>query len=184
MVVQMLFAGHETTTNLIATGLLDLLRNRGEWEQLVSDPSLTPAAVEELMRFVSPVQFVSRVASKDFMLRSAHVSEGQTVILLIASAHRDPAAFNQPNRLDIHRADAGHQLGFGFGPHFCLGAALARLEAETVLETLSRRFPEMRLDDEEATFHGGAMLRHLKSLWVDFGPERSAGGRGSQGETD
>lgn len=171
--VQLLFAGHETTTNLLGTGLRDLLACRDQWELLVADPGRAPDAVEELMRFVSPTQFVSRLATRDVRVAGATVPAGTTVIPMLAAAHRDPAVFPDPDRLDIGRAESRQHLGFGFGPHFCLGAALARLEAEIVFGELARRFPEAELAETEIEWTGGAMLRHLTRLPLRLGPERA-----------
>jgi cytochrome P450 len=170
--VQILFAGHETTMNLIGTGLLELLRHRDQWTLLVGDPARVPDAVEELMRFVSPTLFVTRVARESISLDGTRVEPGQTVLLMLGAANRDADVFDDPDRLDITRAGSKRQLGFGFGSHHCLGAALARLEAQTVFRELAVRHPEIELADEPLTWAGGAMLRHLTELPVILGPYR------------
>jgi cytochrome P450 len=172
--VQILFAGHETTTTLIASGMLELLRRPEQWVALADDPALIPAAIEELLRIVSPAQFVSRVALQDVEIDAVGIPAGQTVVAVLAAANRDPSVFDDPDALDIRRADAGRHLAFGFGPHFCLGAALARLEARVVLETLPRRYPAASLLETEFEWTGGAMLRHLVRLPVHLGAARNA----------
>ncbi|HEY4279623.1 MAG TPA: cytochrome P450 [Conexibacter sp.] len=172
MFVVLLFAGHETTTNLIGNGLLELLRNRDQWERLCADPSLAPRATEELLRYVSPVQWLGRVALQDFEIAGEQVSEGQTIFPVLAAANRDPAAFNDPERLDITRPDARNHLALGFGPHFCLGNALARLEGAIVFRALAERYPDAELVDEHPGWRGNAMLRGLQSLPLRFGARR------------
>lgn len=170
--VQILFAGHETTTNLIGTGLLELLRHREQWQMLVDDPALVDRAVEELMRFTSPALFVSRVALTDIEIDGTQIVPGQTVLLVIGAAHRDAAVFADPDRLDVRRPESNRQLGFGFGRHFCLGAPLARLEAKVALREIVTRYPQATLGGESLTWTGGAMLRHLVALPVRFGARR------------
>jgi cytochrome P450 len=171
MFVILLFAGHETTTNLIGIGLLELLRHRDQWERLVADPSLAPQATEELLRWVSPVQWLGRVALEDFEVAGEQVSKGQTVFPLLAAANRDPRAFADPERLDITRPDARNHLALGFGPHFCLGNALARMEGAVVFRTLAERYPDLELLDPDPRWRGHAMLRGLVELPVRFGAD-------------
>ncbi len=170
--VQILFAGHETTMNLIGNGLLSLLRHRDQWDLLVSDPGRIPDAVEELMRFVSPALFVTRVARDRLSLDGTRIEPGQTILLVLGAANRDPDVFDDPDRLDVTRAESKRQLGFGFGRHHCLGAALARLEAQTVFRELTIQHPDAELADRPLTWAGGAMLRHLTELPVILGPQR------------
>jgi cytochrome P450 len=173
MFVFLLFAGHETTTNLIATGLLDLLRHPPQWRRLCSDPDgVAPAAVEELLRYSSPVQLIQRVAVERVAYGDVIIEPGRHVIGLLGSANRDPAAFERPDVLDIDRADRTGHLGLGFGPHFCLGASLARLEGQVALATLARRFPDLELAAApgELVWGGNAMLRSLETLPVSLGP--------------
>lgn len=168
--VQILFAGHETTMNLIGTGLLSLLSNRDQWERLVEDPVRIPDAVEELMRYVSPALFVTRVARMATTIDGVDIRPGQSVLLVLGAANRDPDVFADPDRLDVLRPEAGRQLGFGLGRHHCLGAALARLEAQVVLRALVTDHPEVRLASSAAKrWAGGAMLRHLVELPVVLG---------------
>ena len=161
----LLVAGNETTTNLIGNGMLALLRNPGELERLRTDPALIPSAVEELLRFDSPVQTDFRGALEDCEVNGAPVRRGESVVLLIGSANRDPAVFEEPDRLDVGRSGSSH-ISFGRGIHHCIGAPLARLEGRIVLEALLERFSSMRLLDERPAYRGGVVLRGLESLPV------------------
>jgi cytochrome P450 len=140
-------AGHETTTNLIANAVLALLRNPAERRRLQDDPSLIASAVEEFLRYDSPVQMTDRVVTADCDVAGHPVRKGTIVALLLGAANRDPLRFPDPDRLDIGRQD-NHHLSFGHGAHFCLGAALARVEAQIAIAALLRRFPD--LDGERA----------------------------------
>lgn len=173
MFVFLLFAGHETTTNLIATGIFELLRRPEQWDTLRRDPAgVAPIAVEEVMRFASPVQLIQRIAARDVEVGGVQIVKGQHVIGLIGSANRDSEVFEAPDELDLSRAGGGKHIGFGFGPHFCLGAALARLEGEVAFARLASRFPDMRLaeDPETLRWGGNAMLRSLEALPVRLEP--------------
>ena len=161
----LLVAGNETTTNLIGNGMLALLRNPEELERLRTDPSLIPAAVEELLRFDSPVQTDFRGALEDCEVNGAPVRRGENVVLLVGSANRDPAVFEEPDRLDVGRSGSSH-ISFGRGIHHCIGAPLARLEGRIVLEVLLERFASMRLLAERPRYRGGVVLRGLESLPV------------------
>ncbi|MCY4453676.1 MAG: cytochrome P450 [Immundisolibacterales bacterium] len=161
----LLVAGNETTTNLIGNGMLALLRNPDELERLRTDPSLIPSAVEELLRFDSPVQTDFRGALEDCEVNGAPVRRGENVVLLIGSANRDPAVFEEPDRLDVGRSGSSH-ISFGRGIHHCIGAPLARLEGRIVLEVLLERFSSLRLLDERPAYRGGVVLRGLESLPV------------------
>jgi len=176
MFIVLLFAGHETTSNLLGIGLYELLRHPDQWAALVRDPRRIPDAVEELLRFVSPAQWLMRHAVQDVTIAAERIESGRTVIPLIASANRDPLVFANPDSLDIGRSDARRHLTFGFGRHFCLGNALARLEAATLLATMVRRFPDTQLavDHHPVRWGGNAMLRRLVSLPVRLGAERAA----------
>ena len=158
-----LVAGNETTTNLIGNGLLALLRHPDQIERLRADPGLIPSAVEELLRFDSPVQTDFRGALKDCEVNGFPVRRGQAVITLLGAANRDPAAFEEPDRLDVGR-DGGSHLSFGRGIHHCLGAPLARLEGRIVFETLLERFASMRLLTKRPAFRNSVVLRGLESL--------------------
>jgi cytochrome P450 len=149
----LLVAGHETTVNLIANGTLALLRHPDQLQRLRQEPSLARSAVEELLRYDPPVQMTGRVA----------LEKGAFALLLLASANRDPAAFPEPDRLDLGRID-NHHLSFGFGTHFCLGAPLARLEGEVVLTTLVRRCPDLALATDTPRYKENLILRGLEAL--------------------
>jgi cytochrome P450 len=165
--VLLLNAGHETTTNLIGNGAWALLRFPEQKRRLREDPSLANTAVEELLRFDSPVQFTSRALKEDVTVGGKALKAGQMVLLLLGAANRDPAQFADPDRLDVGRQDNKH-VAFGMGPHFCLGAPLARLEGRIVLQTLLRRLPGLRLDGPEPAYRDNFNLRGLKALKVAF----------------
>jgi cytochrome P450 len=166
MCIVLLFAGHETTTNLIATGTRELLRHPDQWRALTAAPERATAAVEELLRWVSPIQWNPRQAAVDTELEGHRVEAGQDVVVVLAAANRDPDVFERADILDIARADAGRHLAFGFGSHFCLGASLARLEGRIALGTLATRFPRMELATHAFQWEGTANLRRLSRLPV------------------
>lgn len=155
-------AGHETTTNLIGNGVRALLDHPGELDRLRRDPGLIRPAVEELLRFDSPVQVTSRVPTEDVELDGEVLAAGVEVNVLIGAANRDPEIFPEPDRLLLDRRDNRH-LSFGFGVHFCLGAPLARLEGEVAIATLSKRFPNLALAGEPKR-RAGFVLRGYDSL--------------------
>ncbi|MBV2366373.1 cytochrome P450 [Streptomonospora nanhaiensis] len=141
----LLIAGFETTVNLIGNGVAALLRHRGEWERLCADPGgLAPGAVEEVLRFDSPVQVTGRYPHRDIEVGGLAVPRGTPVILLLGAAGRDPEVFPEPDRFDITRANAAEHLAFSAGAHYCLGAPLARLEGEIALRALAERLPGLR----------------------------------------
>jgi len=146
-VVLLFVAGHETTTNLIGNGTVALLHQRDQWDRLVADPTLAPGAVEEVLRFDGPVHLTARTATAETTIGDVVVEPGQGLVTLLAAANRDPARFPDPDRLDITRADA-HHLTFSQGAHYCLGAALARLEGQEVFKALVQRFPTLELREE------------------------------------
>lgn len=140
----LLAAGHETTTHLIGNGLLLLLRHPEQMRRLCAEPSLLPGAVEEMLRRESVVQWTSRIALRDIDWGDGiTIGAGEFVYVGLGAANRDPSRFPEPERFDVARENAGRHLAFGFGPHFCLGAALARMEAETALGALLSRFPDL-----------------------------------------
>jgi cytochrome P450 len=172
MYLLILFGGSETTTNLLGNGFLALQRHRDQWDLLVEDPSLVRGAVEELIRYDSPHHYLPRVVEQDFRLHDVDLQAGQTAIVVMGAANRDAAVFDDPDRLDVRRPNRADHLSFAFGAHYCLGAALARLEGEIVFSTLVQRFPEARLLDDDPTYGGSAMLRAVQSLPTDLGPRR------------
>jgi len=162
----LLFAGHETTVNLISAGVLALLQDGTAWDRIAEDPSLAPAAVDELMRYLSPVQYTSRSALADASINGTSLVKGTEVFLLIAAANRDPAEFDHPDRLDLDRPN-NHHLGFGLGIHHCLGAPLAKLEAQVAITNLARRYPRLHLiDGDPPTWRPTLTLRGLERLPV------------------
>lgn len=164
--VLLLNAGHETTTNLIGNGTLALLQHPDQWKRLVEKPELVEGGVEELLRYDSPVQFTSRSALEDVEIGGQHVAKGQVVMVMLGAANRDPEAFPDPDRLDVTRPEARHHVAFGQGPHYCLGAPLARLEGEEVFKALVRRYPGLRLQGEAPSYRSNFNLRGLVSLPV------------------
>ncbi|MFI6464078.1 cytochrome P450 [Streptomyces sp. NPDC050538] len=167
----LLIAGHETTTHFIGNATLALLRNPHAAEQLRKRPDLLPAAVEELLRYDAPVQLMLRRARHDLDLAGRTITEGQTVLLVCGAANRDPAVFPDPHVLDFERPGGGRHMAFGHGPHFCLGAALARLEGAIVLEALLARLPDLRLDGTEPPkWQRSLNFRGLTRLDVAFTP--------------
>ncbi len=135
-------AGNETTRNLISGGMLALMEHPDQWARLVADPSLIPSAVEEMLRWVTPVMYFRRTATCDTELRGVKIKENQKVCLYYTSANRDEDVFPDPQRFDVGRTPNEH-LAFGGGQHFCLGANLARLEIRVMFEELVRRFPKI-----------------------------------------
>ena len=164
--INLLFgAGHETTTNLIGNGILALHRNPAELARLRADPSLIPNAVEELLRYDSPVQLTSRHAMHDVEIMGEHVASGAEVIALLGAANHDPAAYaGDPEVLDVGRPGV-RALSFGGGLHFCLGAQLARIEGEIAFRKILERLPNMQLADaSDVTWKPTVTLRGLSSL--------------------
>lgn len=147
--VLLLVAGFETTVNLIGNGTRALIDAPTEWRRLSADPTLVPGAVEELLRYDSPVQATSRIATEDVALDGGvHLAAGDQVIVAVGGANRDPAAFTDPDTLDVGRPEANRHLSFSLGIHHCLGAALARLEGRVAFEELTRRFGPPELTGE------------------------------------
>jgi cytochrome P450 len=162
----LLFAGHETTMNLIGNGLLALLQHPDQYRQLVDDPALTPNAVEEFLRYNGPVPFVWRIAATDFELDGRAIRAGDRILPSPAAANRDPAQFSDPDRLDIRRPNAASHITFGHGIHFCLGAPLARLEGQIAFPKLLRRLPGLQLVSETPAWSPSISVRRLTALPV------------------
>jgi len=161
-------AGFETTTNLIGNGLLALLRHRDQLDRLRSDRDLLRTGVEELLRYDSPVQLDGRMAFEDVAIGDAKVAEGEFVVTLLGACNRDASHFPDPDRLDLARDD-GPPLSFGSGIHYCLGAALARVEGQVVFDRLLDRFPRMELAAETVDYRTSLTLRGLVELPVALG---------------
>jgi cytochrome P450 len=150
-----------------------LLTNRQQWQALVADPSLIPNAVEEILRYDGPVINHRRVARVDTEVGGVQIPAGGKVMMCFASAAHDPAHFDHPDDFDVSRADAEMHLAFGKGPHYCLGAALARLEVRIVLELLTTLTPQMQLVAEQTfEYSPNALFRGLRALLV--APGRTA----------
>jgi cytochrome P450 len=167
-VVLLYLAGHETTVNLIGNGVTALLRDRPQLERLVADPSLDANAIEELLRYDSPVQFSRRVAMDDFEIGGEQIRAGEMVMTCLGAANRDPRKFgDDADRLDLGRETAREHVSFGSGVHHCLGAALARLEGQEVIGRLVRRFPDLT-EAGEATMNGRIVLRGRDELPISL----------------
>lgn len=166
-IVITLIGGHETTTNLIASGFLTLMQNENIFEQLRNHPELMGAAVEELLRYESPVQHTARIAPQDLELSGKKLAKGERVVAVLAAANRDPARFADPDALDLARADNRH-VAFGWASHFCFGAALARMEAQIAFPILFRRLVNPRLSDSRLVWRQNAGLRGLTGLPISF----------------
>lgn len=165
--VLLLIAGHETTVNLITNGLLTLLHHPAALDRLRGDPALVIPLVEEVLRYEPPVQFVSRTTLAEFEVAGVTLPRGAPVVLLIAAGNRDERRFADAGRFVPDRADGGH-LGFGGGPHHCVGAPLARLEAQLVLGELARRLVGPRLLEDPPPYRAPAGLRGPRHLHVGF----------------
>jgi cytochrome P450 len=173
MILLLIVAGHETTVNLIASGMLALLEHPDQLERLRNDPGLIKPAIEELLRFTAPVETsTERFACEDVELAGVKISKGEMVLAAIASANRDESRFMNPDRLDITREPNKH-LAFGLGIHFCLGASLARLEGQMAINTLLARTRDLQLTVDPSTlrWRSGLVLRGLKALPVSFTTE-------------
>lgn len=166
--VLLLFAGHETTTNLLANGLWLLLENPEQMRALRARPDLLGAAVEEFLRIEAPVPATNKVALEDFAWRGAEIRAGDKVLPFIAAANRDPAQFPDPDRLDVTRQPNRH-LAFTYGIHFCLGAPLARLEAKVGFEALLARFPRIEHLDAAPSWKPLLFFRALERLRIRVG---------------
>ncbi|KUI35201.1 cytochrome [Mycobacterium sp. IS-1496] len=160
----LLVAGHETTVNLIANAILAMLRHPDQWGALAADPQRVSAVAEETLRYDPPVQLVGRIAAEDMTVNGVTVPKGDCMLLLLAAAHRDPDAFERADAFDPDRAHLRH-LGFGKGPHFCLGAPLARLEAAVALSAVTARFPDARLA-ADPVYKPNLTLRGMDTLPV------------------
>lgn len=159
--------GHETTTNAIGNGLLALLRHPTEFQNLRADPSLIEGAVEELLRYDSPVQFTARVAKQATEIEGKKIYKGQSVMLMLGAANRDPQRFHDPDVLDLRRQNNRH-LAFGHNIHYCIGAPIARLELQIALNTLLQRMPNLHLANQEIEWQENLSFHGVKALQVTF----------------
>ncbi|WP_436792886.1 cytochrome P450 [Actinospongicola halichondriae] len=168
MIVLLLVAGHDTTMSLISTGILLLLQHPEAADEVREDPAAVPLAIEEILRYLGPLQVASgggRWPAEPVEVAGTMIQPGTSVRLLLGSANRDPAVFADPDTFDIHRSDLGH-LAFGKGVHFCIGAALGRLEGQIVIPTVLRRFPELALEQPQPTWRETFVTRQLATLPV------------------
>jgi cytochrome P450 len=163
--ILILVAGHETTVNLLSGGVLELMRHRDQMTMFRDDPSVLRSGVEEMLRFVSPVQLTGRTALEDMEVGDAELLKGEFAMLLLGSANRDPAVFEDPETFDVTRVDNPH-IGLGFGVHHCLGASLARLEAHVALPELIGRIGSIELVTDELVYRENIVLRGLAALPV------------------
>ncbi|BBZ78207.1 cytochrome P450 [Mycolicibacterium anyangense] len=163
----LLIAGHETTVNLIANAVLALLRHREHWTALAADADLAPAIIEETLRYDPPVQLAGRIAGADMTIGGVEIPKGDNMMLLFAAAQRDPSVTERPDEFDPTRETVRH-MAFGKGPHFCLGAPLARLETALALSAVAKRFPNAHLAGEPQ-YKPNVTLRGMASLPVALG---------------
>jgi cytochrome P450 family 142 subfamily A polypeptide 1 len=161
-----LIGGDETTRHVMTGGLLELLRNPEQKKLLAENPKLIPSAIEEMLRWVSPIQNMNRTATRDAELRGQKIRAGDRLLLLYPSANRDAAAFERPDEFDVTRSPNRHVAFGGFGTHHCLGASLARLELRVLFEELLRRFPAIELDDGELHVRPSNFIVGLESMPV------------------
>ncbi|HEY7915628.1 MAG TPA: cytochrome P450 [Acidimicrobiales bacterium] len=165
--ILLLVAGHETTVNLISGGTLALLRHPDQMERFRTDPGVHRSGIEEMLRYVSPVQLTGRALIEDCEFGGVEFAAGDFAMLLIASGNHDPDQFEDPERFDVARTPNNH-LGFGFGIHHCLGAPLARMEAQVALTSLVRRAPGLALTVEDVAYKSNVVLRGMESLPVSM----------------
>ena len=163
--IALLFAGHETTRNLIGNGMYTLLKNPRQTAELRENPEMIRSAVEELLRYESPVQFTARVLKEDVEVCGQTIRKGWTVLCMLGAANRDPRQFKEPDQLDLKRLNNQH-LAFSAGLHFCIGAQLARLEGQVAILNMVRRFPKMQLTGPRPEWASTFGFRGLKSLPV------------------
>ncbi len=166
-----LIGGDETTRHVITEGAEALIRHPAERQKLIDDPSLIPTAVEEMLRWVTPIKNMSRTATCDTELRGQKIREGEKLLLLYHSANRDERVFDDPEEFDVTRAPNEHLAFGGFGAHFCLGASLARLELRVMFEELLRRLPDMQLDtDAPLAMRPNNFIVGIEEMPIRFAP--------------
>jgi cytochrome P450 len=163
--IALLFAGHETTRNLIGNGIYTLLQHQKETAELREKPEMIRAAVEEILRYESPVQFTARVLKEDIEVCGQRIPKRWSILCMLGAANRDPKQFKEPNQLDLKRLNNQH-LAFSAGPHFCIGNQLARLEGQIAILNLVQRFPDMKLTGPRPEWASTFGFRGLKGLPV------------------
>lgn len=168
--VLLVLAGNETTRNAISGGMLALSQHPQEWQRLAADRGLLGRATDEILRFVSPVIYMRRTATRDVELRGKRIAENDKVVLCYPSANRDAAVFGAPDRFDVGR-DPNPHVAFGYGPHYCLGANLARMEIRCMFDELLRRLPDIEVSGPVRRLRS-TVVSSIKSLPVRFTPER------------
>jgi cytochrome P450 family 142 subfamily A polypeptide 1 len=172
-----LIGGDETSRHVISGGVFQLLKDREQWERLRADRSLLPTAVEEMLRWVSPIKNMARTATQDLTFGGKDLKQGDKVLLLYPSANRDEDVFDDPFRFDVARTPNEH-LAFGQGTHFCLGNALARLEVRTMVDRLLERLPDLELVEQvEPAFRPANFVSGYEDLPVRFTPTAPLGAR-------
>ena len=172
VVLNLLFAGHETTTGLLGNAFRRLLTDRDSWQAICHEPKLIPAAIEEVLRLDSSVIAWRRRTTQEVDIGGVQIPSGAKLLLLLGAANRDPSVFADPDRLDIWRSNSREHLSFGAGPHLCLGAPLARLQGKVVLEEVSARLPDLRLvPGVQLEFAPNVSFRGPLSLPVEWGTE-------------
>ncbi len=164
-------AGNETTRNLISGGMLAFFENPDQWQRLKNDASVMPTAVEEMLRWVSPIMYFRRTASKANVIHGQQIKEGDKVTIWYGSANRDPDAFEKPNEFDVGREPNAHVAFGAGGPHFCLGSSLARLEIRLMFEEILKRLPDIRLDGDVSLLRS-YFINGYKHMPVTFTPEK------------
>lgn len=165
--VLILFAGHETTANLIGNGMIALLRHPDELAKWRARPEIAESAVEELLRYDSPAASVTRVAKEAVQIGGRRIARGDRLFLMINAANRDPAQFADPDGLDLERSD-NRQIAFGYGPHYCIGAPLARLEGEIAFTRLLARLRDIALERDDLEWSDNLVLRGVKAIPLRF----------------
>ncbi len=165
--VLLLNAGHEATVNVIGNGMLALLQHPDQFAQLRHNPTLVPSAVEEMMRYDTPLQLFRRWVLADVVYEGVELQQGMQIGLMFGAANRDPAVFDSPHMFDISRNPNPH-IAFGGGVHYCLGAPLARLELQIAIKTLIERFPNLRIDGPAPSYRPAYVIRGLQSFPVTF----------------
>jgi cytochrome P450 family 142 subfamily A polypeptide 1 len=170
-----LIGGDETSRHVMSGGIYQLLRDRDQWDRLRADRALLPSAVEEMLRWVSPIKNMARSATRDLEYGGKQIEQGQKLLLLYPSANRDEEVFDDPFRFDITRTPNEH-VAFGFGTHFCLGNALARVEVRTMVDRVLERLPDLELvEPDEPAFRPANFVSGYESLPVRFTPTAPIG---------